>query len=623
MRKRIVSTLLALCLVLTLLPGVARAAEESGTCGDNLTWSLENGTLTIQGTGPMEDYTAVSSVGGGPWNKWAIKTINIGDGVTSIGENAFYISGNLTSVTIPNSVTNIGDGAFSCCYSLTDVTIPDSVISIGTGAFSYCESLPSVTIPDSVTSIGSDAFSHCTNLVNINVASGNSSYVSVDDVLYNTNQTLLHTYPAGKSGTIYNIPNSVTEICNGAFAECSSLTRIDIPSSVTSIGDNAFYFCSGLTSVTIPNNVTSIGDWAFDGCSSLTNVTIPESVTSIGFAAFSTCSSLTSVTILNGVTTIEDYAFSHCGNLANVIIPGSVTSIGEGAFAYNDNLKDVYYDGSESQWKGISIGESNEPLLNATIHYSNEPTPEPDPTPTPTPDPDPTPSPIDPNPYPTIPSYPSAPSRPSAPKPSTPSAPETPAKPETPAQPETPAEPTPPVQPQPTPDTPTTAPIAFSDVAPGAWYKEAVDYVSANNLMTGTSATEFSPSGSMTRAMVWTVLGRMDGADVSGSGSEWFAKAQAWAVAEGVSDGSNPNGGVARQELVTMLWRSAGSPAAAADLSGFSDGGDVAGWAGTAMQWAVSNAVLTGDNGALKPAAPASRAEVAAILTQFCQYRAA
>lgn len=218
--------------------------------------------------------------------------------------------------------------------------------------------------------------------------------------------------------------------------------------------------------------------------------------------------------------------------------------------------------------------------------------------------------------YPDIPWIPSTPSRPTTPtKPSTPST-TTPVTPPAETKPEDTAPETPPSTPAVT--------LPFTDVSPADWFYPSVQYVYEKSLMTGDgSPTIFNPSGSMTRAMVWTVLGRIAGADVSGSGSEWFAKAQAWAVAEGVSDGSNPNGGVARQELVTMLWRSAGSPTAAADLSGFSDGGDVAGWAGTAMQWAVSNAVLSGDNGALKPAAPASRAEVAAILTQFCQYRAA
>lgn len=167
------------------------------------------------------------------------------------------------------------------------------------------------------------------------------------------------------------------------------------------------------------------------------------------------------------------------------------------------------------------------------------------------------------------------------------------------------------------PQQPAAAPGNFSDVDSGAWYRSAVDYVSANGLMTGTSNTEFSPSAAMTRAMVWTVLGRMAGADADGSGDPWYAKAQAWASASGVSDGSNPNGGITREELVTMIWRSAGSPTASADLAAFSDSGSVSSWAGDAMLWAVANGILSGDNGSLKPSAFAARAEVAAILMRF------
>ena len=151
------------------------------------------------------------------------------------------------------------------------------------------------------------------------------------------------------------------------------------------------------------------------------------------------------------------------------------------------------------------------------------------------------------------------------------------------------------------------------------WYNEAVTYVASKGIMTGTSENNFSPDGQMTRAMVWTVLGRMAGADVDGSGGEWYAKARDWAAASGVSDGSNPNGGITRQELAVMLWRSAGSPESTADLGAFSDGGDVAGWASAAMQWAAANGILNGDNGMLKPGAPASRAEVAAMLMRFCE----
>ena len=119
--------------------GLSANAEDSGTCGPNLKWHLnDDGVLTITGKGEMYDYNDRGYYVGGPWGYYDIKRVIIGDSVTSIGNEAFRQCGSLTSVTIPNSVTTIGNSAFSGCNSLTSVTIPNSVTTIGNGAFSYC-----------------------------------------------------------------------------------------------------------------------------------------------------------------------------------------------------------------------------------------------------------------------------------------------------------------------------------------------------------------------------------------------------------------------------------------------------------------------------------------------------
>ena len=325
MKKRFPAIILALALALCLALAVpAFAADTSGSCGDNVTWSYSNGTLTIQGTGGMANYFGVDA----PWSGYReqIHTVNIGAGVTSIGMYAFTQCNNLTSAAIPNSVTTIGYAAFNKCNSLTSVAIPNSVTAIDSYAFSECRSLSSVTIPNSVTTIGYEAFggsgltsvtipnsvatiqpgafSWCGSLASINVASGNPAYSSINGILFDVDQAHLHTYPAGKGDSSYNVPTSVT-----------------------TIGHNAFSGCDSLTSIIISNGVTAIEGYAFDDCSSLTSITIPASV-----------------------TTIEECSI----------------------FDYCDSLKDIYYGGSENQWKQVFNDDGKDyPLSGVTIHYNS------------------------------------------------------------------------------------------------------------------------------------------------------------------------------------------------------------------------------------------------------------
>ncbi len=212
-----------------------------------------------------------------------------------------------TTYNIPQGITAIGNSAFFCCDSLISVAIPDSVISIRDSAFSCCKSLTSITIPDSVTFIGDSAFSSCVSLTSV------------------------------------TIPDSVTSIGNIAFSFCTSLTSITIPDSVTSIGDCAFGSCTSLTSVSITDSVTSIGDYAFGSCTFLTSVSIPDSVTSIGDRAFSYCKSLTSVSIPNSVAAIGDYAFSGCPNLTLTVPRSSYAA----EYAKTNNIPYTYPDAND------------------------------------------------------------------------------------------------------------------------------------------------------------------------------------------------------------------------------------------------------------------------------------
>jgi hypothetical protein len=243
--------------------------SQSGTCGENLTWSLDdNGTLTIRGTGAMTGDSI-------PWCGLPIEKVIIEDGVTSIKDVSFSncAVGGLTTVTFGNSVTDIGDWAFSYCYDLTDIIVEN----------------------------------------------GNVSYSAENGILFNKDKTILICYPEGKEELSYIIPNSVTNIGEGAFYRCGSLTAVTIPSGVSNIEYGAFSDCYRLPAVAIPNSVKSIGGRAFAKCFGLIATVIPNGVTSIGSETFAECASLNTVTIPNSVKSIGGYAFRDCYSLITVI----------------------------------------------------------------------------------------------------------------------------------------------------------------------------------------------------------------------------------------------------------------------------------------------------------------
>ena len=156
----------------------------------------------------------------------------------------------------------------------------------------------------------------------------------------------------------------------------------------------------------------------------------------------------------------------------------------------------------------------------------------------------------------------------------------------------------------------------FNDVSVLDWFYDSVYYVWENELMNGTDVNQFSPNSPLTRAMVWAVLARVDGETISGD--SWMTEAQAWAVESGVSDGTDPTGYITREQLVTMLYRFAGEPAGAADISGYPDAASISDWAADAMAWAVKVGLIEGDDvGALNPTANSTRAHAATFFMRF------
>lgn len=334
-------------------------ADEGGTWGE-LTWTLsDDGVLEISGNGPMDDFYPSSS---DAWRQkeMEIKTIKIGNGITSIGSSAFQNCETLNNVTIPESVTAIGDLAFCDCHCLSSIIIPDSVLSIGNSTFSG-SNLSKIQIPSSVHDIDPSAFMSCDLLTEIVVENGNNNYASLDGVLYDKNITQIICCPRGIQGAI-TLPNGITSIADSAFYDCDKITSVFIPESVTDISSWAFSYCRNLHEIQVAdsNNVFSsidgvlyskdntqllrcpldkegvfsvregvieLGNNAFHGCNKLTRITMPDSVLFVGGWVFENCTRLTDITLSNNLTTIGNMAFWGCDALTSIFIPENVSSL--------------------------------------------------------------------------------------------------------------------------------------------------------------------------------------------------------------------------------------------------------------------------------------------------------
>ncbi|MBR4503189.1 MAG: leucine-rich repeat domain-containing protein [Clostridia bacterium] len=347
--------LFAMLAVLTLLPAFAVAlTPEKHTCGDFEYILLKDGIAEIVGfMGKSADLIIPAEVDGyrvtGIGNmafydrQDLTGRLEIPEGVTRVGDAAFYNCPFTGELRIPNSMETLGEGAFSWCYSFNgELKIPENLREIGPDAFRLCIGLEGrVAIPAGVESIGEGAFAGCRELTAFTVPKGNKSYKTVKGILFTADGTVLLAAPGGKKMNDYVVPDGVKRIGRSAFQYCGGLNgSITFPDSLTEIGANAFESCVSLTGqLKLPSGLRVIEGVAFNFCTGFTGkLTIPQGVTSIGWGAFGDCTGFTGkLTIPDSVTFIDCYAFEGCTGITSAAIPDSVTEIGEYAFGCRYN----------------------------------------------------------------------------------------------------------------------------------------------------------------------------------------------------------------------------------------------------------------------------------------------
>ena len=495
--------------------------------------------------------------------------------------------GRPTHVEIPEKidgiyVRRISEGAFAEQCDLISVTIPKYVRYIGVVAFGRCTSLKTIALPEKMQAIDASAFHNCTVLESI------------------------------------TMPKVIARLGNAAFENCYALQSADLPEGLTKIPYRSFKYCRSLRRVTIPEGVVTVVGEAFAGCNQLSEAVLPESLEIFGGDAFSGCAFETLV-LPPKTRKFSDWTFGGCGRLKTLTIPASIESMGYCAFQDCKSLQEVYF-----------LGDAPADLVAAfmgcpdvTIYYregtTGWTTPEW-------------------NGYPTYPLHDFSVAQVVAPTCT--------------EQGYTlqrcacgAEEKTDLIAPlghnyqngvctrcgQSDPDAP--APVAFDDIPANAWYKDAVSYAVRAGLMNGVGAGRFDPEGSMTRAMLVTVLWRNAGSPQEGENTfadvpdgTWYTAAVAWAAKNGVVNGVgngkfDPDGAITREQMTAILLRFAAAngvdTSKRADLSSFPDADSVSTWAKDALAWTVAEGIIGGSDGKLLPQGNATRAQVAAILMRF------
>ena len=561
----------------------------SGVCGDNLTWTLtEDGDLTISGTGDMYNFSTLC----GPWGD-AIRSAELRPGVTSIGNSAFSGCTSLERLVIPASVRRIGMSACFFCPKLTAVTLPLGLRTMEESAFMCCTALKVIQVPDSVTAMNDAVFDGCTSLQRA--------------VLPNRLEKIgrLTFYHCDKLSDV-QLPENLKVIEQGAFNTCPSLKTISLPVGLLELDSGAFAECTAMEEIDIPTTVTKVQDRVFSGCTALKRIyfrgTAPEYENAFPQDPMNW-------RFLDGVTATAYYPEGAWTEAQMQSFGGTITWIpwtpGKEEAVQQRGQHTGTQDGNAVAFTGLQPGaeyvllvvedRGQDMLASWNLYHIAQAAAASDGTLR----------------FDKVwtelgrfallfgPGGDAVPC-----------------------------------------DGGVSCPgNGFTDMPrPGNWAHEGIDFALENGLFNGTSATTFVPGGDMTRAMLVTVLWRLDGTPApTGVNSfsdvptgKWYTRAVAWAAENGVVNGMgngrfDPEGRVTREQIATILFRYAQKKgfdvSARAELSAFPDGGSVSRYAREALSWAYAEELITGTRTAqgilLAPQGNATRAQVATILMRY------
>ena len=573
MKKRIWCILLSLCMVLSLLPVTAGAANVlySGTCGESATWVItDDGVMTISGTGTVT--SPLPQEGANERNKH-VKTIVVEEGITAIDSNAFVTFAELEypeeALYLPDSLESIGENAFAGHRALREIHFGNGLTDIGSDAFMHCSSLQSLELPDSLLWLGTSAFSGCTSLKTV-VVPGSvqelpqgcfSACSALESVVLQDGIRSIGMHAFGFCSALKEIqfPTTLTELNNGAFYGCTGLETMILP-YVSRVPDQCFKNCTGLTTLVLADGTSSIGADAFAGCAKLETVYLPDSVALIDHGAFSSCGALKEIRLPTKLLVIPESMFAYCTSLESVIFSNTTQYIEKNAFTGCLSLQDVYYAGTESELGAIQISQTgNNPLFDADVYLI-------------------------------------------------------------------------PAMPDPVFgffDMPARNNWAYPGIAfclmnglmngMGGGYFQPAGTTTRAQLVT----------------ILWRMMDEPKAsspAPFTDLKQDWYREAVAWAAENGITNGTSattfsPDTPVTREQMVTIFYRMCRdylefdvSPSVS--LESFPDSASVSPWAQDAMQWAVAVKLISGvgdgkGNATLQPKGSATRAQIATVMLNF------